>query len=37
MFKKLFDKIDRQKYPFIDGIYYLFILIFLIIGILILK
>lgn len=26
---RLFGKLDRQKYPFIDGLYYVFILVFL--------
>ena len=30
-FDRLFKKLDRQKYPFIDGLYYLFILVFLLI------
>jgi hypothetical protein len=25
----LLKKLDRQKYPFIDGLYYLFIIVFL--------
>lgn len=25
MFKDFFKKIDRQQYPFLDGLYYLFI------------
>lgn len=29
MFKKLFKKVDRQKYPFVDGLYYLFIIVFI--------
>lgn len=37
MFKHLFKKLDRQKYPFVDGIYYLLMIILLIIGILIIK
>lgn len=37
MFKYLFKKLDRQKYPFVDGIYYLLMIILLIIGILIIK
>jgi hypothetical protein len=37
MFKNIFKKLDRQKYPFVDGIYYLLIILFLIIGILIIK
>ncbi len=37
MFKRLFKKLDRQKYPFVDGIYYLLMIILLIIGILIIK
>jgi len=28
-FDDLFKKLDRQKYPFIDGLYYLFIIVFL--------
>lgn len=31
MFDNLFKKLDRQKYPFIDGLYYLFIIVFLLI------
>ena len=27
----LFKKMDRQKYPFIDGLYYLFMIVFLLI------
>lgn len=30
-FNDLFKKLDRQKYPFIDGIYYLFIIVFILI------
>lgn len=26
---QLFKQLDRQKYPFVDGLYYLFIIIFL--------
>jgi len=29
MFKNLFKKVDRQKYPFVDGLYYLFIIVFI--------
>ena len=29
MFDTIFKKLDRQKYPFIDGLYYLFIIIFI--------
>lgn len=28
-FDDIFKKLDRQKYPFIDGLYYLFIIIFI--------
>jgi len=28
-FDNIFKKLDRQKYPFIDGLYYLFIIIFI--------
>jgi hypothetical protein len=28
-FNDIFKKLDRQKYPFIDGLYYIFIIIFL--------
>jgi hypothetical protein len=28
-FDNLFKKLDRQKYPFIDGLYYLFIIVFI--------
>ena len=31
MFEKLFKKLDRQKYPFVDGLYYLFIIVFILI------
>jgi len=37
MLKRLLKKLDRQKYPFVDGIYYLVMIILLIIGILIIK
>lgn len=37
MLKSLLNKLDRQKYPFVDGIYYLIMIILLIIGILIIK
>lgn len=30
-FDSIFKKIDRQKYPFVDGLYYLFIIVFLLI------
>lgn len=30
-FENLFKKIDRQRYPFVDGLYYLFIIVFLLI------
>jgi hypothetical protein len=30
-FDNIFKRIDRQKYPFVDGLYYLFILVFLLI------
>ena len=30
-FDSIFNKIDRQKYPFVDGLYYLFIVLFLLI------
>ncbi|OJV18931.1 MAG: hypothetical protein BGO21_01525 [Dyadobacter sp. 50-39] len=30
-FNSIFKKIDRQKYPFVDGLYYLFIIVFLLI------
>jgi len=30
-FNNIFKKIDRQKYPFVDGLYYLFIIVFLLI------
>lgn len=26
---KIFKKIDRQTYPFVDGLYYLFIVLFI--------
>ncbi len=29
MFKNLFQKVDRQQYPFLDGLYYLFIVVFI--------
>jgi len=29
VFKNLFKKVDRQKYPFVDGLYYLFIIVFI--------
>lgn len=29
MFKNLFKKVDRQKYPFVDGLYYLFMIVFI--------
>ena len=29
MFNKLFKKVDRQQYPFVDGLYYLFIIVFI--------
>ena len=28
-FNDFFNKLDRQKYPFIDGLYYLFIILFI--------
>ena len=28
---QFFKQLDRQKYPFVDGLYYLFILVFLLI------
>lgn len=28
---QLFKQLDRQKYPFVDGLYYLFILVFLLV------
>jgi hypothetical protein len=28
-FNRIFSQLDRQKYPFIDGLYYIFILVFL--------
>ncbi len=30
MFKDLFKKIDRQQYPFIDGLYYLFMILLIV-------
>lgn len=30
-FDSIFKKIDRQKYPFVDGLYYLFIIVFILI------
>ncbi len=30
MFKDLFKKLDRQRYPFVDGLYYLFIILFIV-------
>ena len=30
-FDSIFKKIDRQKYPFVDGLYYLFISVFILI------
>lgn len=29
MFDNLFKKLDRQQYPFVDGLYYLFIILFI--------
>ncbi len=29
MLDKLFKKLDRQEYPFVDGIYYVFIILFI--------
>lgn len=37
MFKRLFNKLDKQKYPFVDGVYYIFMIILLIIGILLIR
>ncbi|ACT95147.1 hypothetical protein Dfer_3943 [Dyadobacter fermentans DSM 18053] len=28
-FDSIFKKLDRQKYPFVDGLYYLFIIVFI--------
>lgn len=30
MIKNFFKKLDRQQYPFIDGLYYLFIILFIV-------
>lgn len=30
-FNQFFKQLDRQKYPFVDGLYYVFILVFLLI------
>jgi hypothetical protein len=30
MFKNIFKKVDRQQYPFVDGLYYLFIIVFIV-------
>jgi hypothetical protein len=30
MFKGFFKNLDRQRYPFVDGLYYLFIIVFII-------
>jgi hypothetical protein len=30
MFNDLLKKMDRQRYPFVDGLYYLFIVLFII-------
>lgn len=37
IFNNLFKKLDRQKYPFIDGLYYLFMIVFLFILFLFFK
>lgn|GEM_PF-3148414 len=37
MLKRLFGYLDRQKYPFVDGIYYLVMIIILILGVLLMK
>jgi len=37
MFKRILGKLNRQQYPFIDGIYYLIMIIVLILGVLIIK
>jgi hypothetical protein len=30
MFKDFLKKLDRQQYPFLDGLYYLFIILLLV-------
>lgn len=35
MLKKWVDKLDRTKYPFIDGFYYAFIVLLILLGLLI--
>ena len=37
MLNNIFKKLDRQKYPFIDGLYYLFMILFLLILFLFFK
>jgi hypothetical protein len=37
MLNNIFKKLDRQKYPFIDGLYYIFMIIFLLILFLFFK
>lgn len=37
MLKRLFSNLNRQKYPFIDGIYYLIMILLMILGVLIIK
>lgn len=35
MFNKLFKLLDKQTYPFVDGLYYIFIIVFILVALLI--